>query len=278
MDPRSQEPRRNPQEMVTAPLACIRCGGPLQWVALAAPCPRCGTPVQLTLDEPPLSEEHPAALENLRLGARWVVWTFIASVAVGLIMVIWSIAVAIAKGDAKSIGQSPLLNFSATVLSLAVSISQVMGYWRLTTPGIVPSALDRANSAGASVRTLALATLFVGLCAVPLQLLGVVSNDHPLVTVGQIGLSLVSWVLHAVLLWKVMVFARPFVARIPDARLTNQTRIYAWLLPLLATVGIVVCLGPFVAYVLYAIFLWQFQGTIGRVLVHVQWAPANHFA
>ncbi len=264
--------------MVTAPLACIRCGGPLQWVALAAPCPRCGTPVQLTLDEPPLSEEHPAALDNVRLGARWVVMTLIASFAVGLLMFIGAIAIAIANGDAKTIESSPLLNVGGTMLGLAVSIASIMGYWRLTSPGIIPSVLDRANAAAGTVRTLAIASLAVSLCAIPLNLLSFISNQNPLVLVGLYGLGLVSWVLHAVLLWKVMVFARPFVARIPDARLTNQTRIYAWLLPLLATVGIVVCLGPFVAYVLYAIFLWQFQGTIGRVLVHAQWAPANHFA
>ena len=54
--------------------------------------------------------------------------------------------------------------------------------------------------------------------------------------------------------------------RVPDLRSARTCTLYMWLLPLIAIVGLCVCVGPLVAKVLHMVLLWQLRGHLAQAL------------
>lgn len=272
MNPIDQRGQRDGQDLVTAALACVRCGGSLQWSFLHGPCGHCGLPVRVTLNQPPLSDEHPAVLENLRMGARGIVFVALASVAVGIVCFAMGMVLFGRDGqDAKRIFTSPLFSIFSAIYGLAITVAQFMVYQRLTGPGLMPSELDASQSLPSTVRKFVAASVVISVFSVPIMLLESVTKPGGLMTALQYILGVTGWLLHVGLEWSTLRFIRPLAARMPDAGLAGRIRVYVWLVPLLSTVGIVVCVGPVVGSILYLLTLWQFQAGVQRTLIGLQW-------
>lgn len=244
----------------------------MQWSPLFGQCGHCGLPVQVTLHQPPLSDEHPAALENLRMGARGVVFVALASVAVGIFF--FGIATVLFARDgqnANRIFTSPLFSILSAIYGLAITIAQFVAYQKLTGARLMPSELDPSRSLPSTVRGFVAACVAVSVFSLPIMLLESVMTLGGLLLILQYILGVTSWLLHVGLQWSALKFIRPLAARMPDAPLAGRVRVYVWLVPVLSTVGIVVCVGPVVGSVLFLLTLWQFQAGVQRTLIGLQW-------
>ena len=64
----------------------------------------------------------------------------------------------------------------------------------------------------------------------------------------------------------VLAHAKWLSRRIPSCLLEGQAETYAWVLPLVAVAGLLVLVGPVVAWVLYLVYLNALRHRIGMIL------------
>jgi hypothetical protein len=215
---------------------------------------------------------------SLRTGLRLVLVGFATSV-VGFVVTTVLVAAFVGQGlmpAQTAMILSWVMGFLAAFLSLG-------GWWLLTGPD--PAIGDRTEQDGrlrrlqrSLVVVIAIGTilgfivLFTPLSRTPLQAFAGNIQVSPntrwdLAFTGAIAARLVLWAAKLLSFFVGLMVLRSIAARIPDPGLERTFRRMLWLVPLLASVGIVVCgLGPIAAIVLYAVGLWMLAGRLTRIL------------
>jgi hypothetical protein len=263
---------------------CLVCYYNLQGLPAAGVCPECGTPVADSLRGNLLRYSPVLFLHRLRTGISLVFWAALAST---LLMVLGVVARFVAAGAAAAAGGPPGGGWSSLVdavvagLTAIISGLSIYAWWLFSSPDPALLGQDRAESARRWLRwgvtAVAVTTLaaFIVSTAEAAGLLPSVApvgpgggpaalSSWPMVLSGVIWLAgFIAW---GVQFFAAMLYLRHMSMRMLDLELYRLARRNIWLLPVLYTVGALICVGPFIALVLYLIMLWGVRERLSRVL------------
>ncbi len=230
---------------------CIQCGYNLRGSPLAGKCPECGTDVSRSLQGILLQYASPDYQRSVESGLGLV----LNGILVSIVLVVVNILLAFAGGG--------WVVIVGAALGLIPQVMLVLGYLRYTTPDPQFVGTETPDAA----RNLARIAVLVGAgCALVqfLLQLGLLAGGNAAVggASGASGLgmvlagalavvSLLSLVAWAVQFFAVIKYTRWMAKRVPDGWIVDKTKLYIWLLPVLATVGALVLIGPLIALVLY---------------------------
>lgn len=231
---------------------CIQCGYNLRGSPLAGKCPECGTDVARSMQGVLLQHASTEYQRSVESGLGLV----LNGILVSIVLAVFNMALGIAGAPAS-------LVLVGTALGLVPQVMLVLGYMRYTAPDPQFSGTELPDAA----RKLARIAVLVGAACALVQLLlqlGIIAgaggavggaagaSGLSLILVGLIGLvSLLSLVAWAVQFFAVIKYTRWMAKRVPDGWIVDKTKLYIWLLPVLATVGALILIGPLIALVLY---------------------------
>lgn len=258
---------------------CLGCGYDLINLAANAQCPECGTPVLRSIRGNLLRFASTAYLLALRRGSILIIAGMILALVGGTLGGLGAAAAGVA-----TMGVPGALGWIQQVtLSLALAFSFVLfaGWFVLTTPDPGQLGDDTGKSARVWTRISVLVQVVVALCQLVLELgfnastRGFAALSDP-VAVLNMGLAGVGYLTSVGMLVAGSLYLRGVSRRIPDTNLVERFKLFAWLLPVLSTVGAIFCgLGPLVAQVLLIIALVQVIRLISPMLRAAQDAERN---
>lgn len=256
-----------------ADLLCIRCAAPLESEAGDAVCGRCGLKVAETTRRV-LLKANPVYVENLRtslglyIGVQITLLAFLVLSAMVNLM-LFALRVPVAG-----------VTFVTSVIGLLLSLTMQYTYWRLTEADHeypenhlqeTPRLVLRLSVGFACL--LALVSTIVALIVMPdlLSKIGTMPMDGkaPLPTLDP-SMMLMIWVpavagtaVTAVQSAALSSYLASLARRLPDPQLVQRSQMYVWLMPVLNTVGLLVCgVGPLVATVLMVLHVYRLRGRI----------------
>lgn len=219
---------------------CVRCGYALQGLSPVGKCPECGTDAALSWREPTLAAVTPEHLASLERGLSVVLYStpLLAAASVGATLLLEAV-------------NASHLAFAITDLCLfAISSLLLWGHWLLSRPEPSRKATEANLDARRVVRGVVLAQLALALTLLAMSLgsRAPFGAGTPLIE----WLTFSNWLLWAVQFSATMRLTRRIGGRIPDQFIVRRSKVYAWVLPFLATVGVLAAfLGPLIALILY---------------------------
>ncbi|GAB4515975.1 MAG: hypothetical protein Tsb0013_20570 [Phycisphaerales bacterium] len=254
---------------------CEGCGYDLRGLPTDGYCPECGRPVADTLRHAP----HPDFVRTVQRGLRFVFWAMIVQYAGGFA---FGIAIAVigfvaAMQSAGSGGQPSASSFlpytiASNIVNLVLAVVTAIGWWILTAPvpGVRPE--HDAPRARNGVRVAYIFHLLITIAA----LIRLVTNPPSYQPQGggtisilsnfpidDLLLGLLALIVYAVLIAMQAMHLRTIARTIPGHRGESLANTSVWLLPLLASVGVLACgLGPLVAAIILIVLCGVLLGAI----------------
>lgn len=234
---------------------CTSCGYNLSGLPVSGVCPECGQPVQRSLLGELLQFASPSYVKQVDSG----LWIILAAIIAYVLLIVLRVTLIAAfingKNAAGFTGAS--VEILTQGLSLLPSVLFILGYWKYTTPDPGFTGREKPNSARMVARIAACVQPAAKLGVVVAQLLGASTPR-----VGSFGANLVdlaAGIFHladlaayATLFFAIILYTRWIAFRVPDSDIIKETRSYIWLIPVLSTVGMILCgLGPLIALILY---------------------------
>jgi len=260
----------HPPTQATPPERCP-CGYDVRGLPAGTPCPECGTPVAL----PPIATASSRHIEQLRSGALLVAVGMIVQVVFGFLAGIVGAVLSIAaQSGGQSVPVSGILIVGG-VVSVVIGLAIAIGWWKMTATD--PERPDAEPLRWAlAVRIVAVVQVLFGVVsgAVQVQInAGGAAAAPGQIPPGTLAASLVTGLVS--IIWGAIYFGIciQFVhalARIAaDDSVLKQTKVYVWLVPLLASVGVLACgLGPLAATILLLIVLFKLRTTLAALRVN----------
>ncbi|MFA6045133.1 MAG: hypothetical protein WC718_09125 [Phycisphaerales bacterium] len=138
------------------------------------------------------------------------------------------------------------------IVTLGIQLVMCWGYFLLSEPDPGYTGIEKPDSARAWLRRSVIATAAVSLVQTMLMIIQQVTAAPPFlggILIATLILSMLAW---AVQFFSMMQYVRGLAKRAPDEPMAQRANMYMWLLPVLYTVGTLICgLGPLIALVLY---------------------------
>ncbi|MBX3359492.1 MAG: hypothetical protein KF745_13815 [Phycisphaeraceae bacterium] len=221
--------------------SCIGCGYDLVGLPVGGVCPECGRPVADSLRGILLqfaSKEY--------IGAALQGHTLVLG---GILLYL---AVQVAGIVARALVVEAWVDWGLQGCGIVSVLMIAGGYLRLTVRDPQFTGTERPGSAR---RVLQIAVMGQ-IAAMAATLTGVLllasgGTGAAWMVVIVVVLFVVDKVLWAVQFFAMMRYTRWLARRVPDGWVVKRTKVYMWLLPVLATVGIVIMVGPLIALVMY---------------------------
>jgi hypothetical protein len=273
--------------VVTFDCACTGCGQNLRGHEQLADCAHCGTPVVDSLGSEeailaslqyarPLNGPMPdPPLHLLRFSSP----QYLAGLHKGIVLVECGILCKIIVFAASipltaTLPPSHPANQAASLLSAAVAILTLAGWWRFSAPDPAQQA-DSGTTARGVLRTSL--SVSAGIAAATFVAQQFAANTPSNMAYQQMSFtSLGLLALAGAAVWVINFFAtlmymQGLARRLPDPALEKRARTYMWLLPVLSVFG--VCLfyvGPLIAFVLYVCEVEQWRAKLKAIRFEVQ--------
>lgn len=247
-------------QVVTDGRFCYRCGYALTGLPVDGACPECATDVALSLREPWLSNTSNEYLKTIKRGLSFVLNGILLQIVFFILTAISSVAFAFG-----AVALVPLFALS----QLGISILILAGYWLYTQPDPGQMAFEASDSARKIVRwvvAIQAATSLAGflLLAVAGFMHGPIADMLDVIEGILYLIGSAVWLLQ---FFAVMRYTRWLAARVPDKKMIRHTRLYMWLLPVIAIVGaIALMLGPLIALILYWNLLHRLRLHLKRII------------
>lgn len=232
---------------------CVKCSYNLRGLPAAGVCPECGTPVAMSLRGILLQYAGKDYLETVRSGLSFVLNGILLMIIVNVLLFVAGMISASGTGVTSS-----TLSVLSAVAQLGVSVLILFGYWRYTQPdpGFLgndypdtPRKVIRAAVAVQAAAAVAQVLAQLALIALPITAGGPMMMLMGLVVLVVSLCGLVAWIVG---FFGIMRYTSWMASRVPDQYIIKRCRIYMWLLPVIAVVGVVVLfLGPLIALVMY---------------------------
>ncbi len=249
---------------------CVGCGYNLSGLPLSGNCPECAKPVRLSLLGELLQFAAPEYVKSIDTGLRVIIAAIIAYLVLWILKIGLSIALAAYTGNGQL---SPAaLDLILQGLMLLPSIFFIFGYWLYTTPDPGFTGLEKPTSARTIARIAACVQPGAKLGAITIKLLGVHAPGAgtfggALLDMLSRAFSVLDFAAFATLFFAITLYTRWIAFRVPDEGLVKRTREYIWYLPLLQTIGLLLCgLGPLIALILYLSMLLAIRERTKRAI------------
>ncbi len=277
---RPSAPPTTPGGLPTGPVRdgvlCVSCGYELAGLAPSGACPECGTLVARSLRGDLLAFAPAEYLARLHRGAAIVVVTILVMV-VFVVLGIGLMAYLALSGVGGSAGGGVSLAVLEGVMGLgglALGLILLYGWWLLSTPMPMHQStqMDTARRwvrglliASAALTALEfVADLAMGPPAGSASPAGSAASMSAMVLLG--GLGLLSALVGVAGYVMQMLYVAWLGQRIPDQDIHRRGKRNAWLVPVLATVGVIIIIGPLIALVLY----WNLVDALRKQLKHLR--------
>jgi hypothetical protein len=234
------------------PRPCFKCAYDLRGLRVDGNCPECGTPVAESLRGIFLHFADKEYIAKITSGVSLILNSILLMV---LAMVFGGVALDAGKALELSRTSSHLV---PQLLIFAVSVMSCVGYFRFATadPGFVGTGYpDTARKFIRGVAVLQIVLAFVRFVAIMIPRSPQTNADFisafVMFLAAGVAMTVIGLVVWSVQAIAMMNYVHWLSRRIPDAYLDRWSTTYRWLLPLLATVGILLIIGPLFAIVMY---------------------------
>jgi hypothetical protein len=268
----------SPDDRVPDDRPCLVCGYNLRSIAVSGHCPECGTPVERSLRGILLRYSAPDYVAMLRRGITLVEASLFLQIVVGIVGVVVMFAImglgakAAASAPAPPGGKPAAPGFAGPGLAYEmakqgaealVKLLTLGGWWMFSTPDPALTTQDPAYRSRRLLRVFlaisaafSLASVIVGMFpalraplmpgpAVPAGMASAITYVAILGLLGG-GAQLLGFIFS-------MNYMAHLSRRIPDAAMEKQAKMYRWLLPVIYVFGMVVCVGPLAAFIMYVV-------------------------
>jgi len=258
--PDRQDAPRDPHTpgRVETPIRCITCGYNLLGLDEAAVCPECATPVQDSTEGTLLGHSAPEYIHTLHHGALYVLLAVVIGVflALGSVLVIAAIT---ASG-----ASAPWMVSAAEVLqqlgAIALNLLGLYGWWKLTTPDPSYTGRDTGDGARGILRSVVAALAIFAIISAPFNIIvvaqpGILGQGLSASLLVVALLSVASFFLYLVQFFASLHYIAWLGRRVPDPEIVARAYRYRWLLPMIFFLGLLVLVGPFIAFIMYYMLL-----------------------
>lgn len=245
-----------------AGVSCFFCGYSLQGLQIGAACPECGGPIDRPLD--------PETTRSLLGGLRFVFWLTIAQLGLGFALgAVFGVLTALSGAASGQPNQQFVNSYTLwlSIFSVTVNVLLLAAWWRITKP--IPSIAPEYNAPRA--RNGVRFTMFVSLVLAIAATVRLIVNPPQAIPPPQPGQAFSIWnyirpddlILGAIglLISALLISMQALYLRFVSRRLQGRAGLEladtcVWLVPLLATVGLLACgLGPIAALVLVLVLM-----------------------
>jgi len=273
--------------VVDADRPCLGCGYNLRNLGVDGQCPECGSPVERSLRGNLLEFASREYVANLRRGCTLVEIGVIAEVLGGIAVFGLAAAVAISRGALIKGGAMPSMAGMPveqinSLVEVGASLVAVLGWWLLSNPDpamLGPDADTRVRRVlrvlllvGAATAIGSLLMSFVpGMARGVFSVSGIGNSSFSPALIAATLFGIAALLVKVGLIFAKILFLRHLAERIPSAGLLATSRIYIWLIPVLSTVGIVLCgLGPLLATIFFTLYVDKYRKELGAVLARME--------
>ena len=245
---------------------CVTCSYRLAGLDAAGLCPECGTPVARSLMGNHLRFASPQYLRWLHTGLLMIIISFAGQLAIMALSLVVGLGMVIASGMG-GVGTPAMMVFTfvSALLGTLVSLLGLYGWWLFSSPD--PGFVGRDDGGQArrlvrvSVVLLAVMSVAQVFTATP------AAAARPLVMIASMGMGVIGLAITALWFFAAILYIRWLAPRASNTAVALRTRLYIWLLPVLTTVGALLCgLGPLIALILF----WIMLDALRRDLKHIR--------
>lgn len=258
---------------------CLACGYDLLGLVSTGACPECGAPVERSLRGNLLEFADTQFLKEMRLGARVVFIGTLVALGVGLVVGAGAVAFGMAAQSGANVTGGRWTEVLPRITEFVGAIVVLAGWWLLSRPDPGQLGEDTGAKSRRWLRIFLVAEIGATLAAFVVAMVpgwqAAMANamsgaGPPTISMGLVIVALsglATLVATTGRFFAAVAYIRSLAPRVPDAALHREATRNLWLLPILNTVGILLCgLGPLAATILFLIMLHRLsKGVAGAM-------------
>lgn len=249
--PRELDSPAPPVDLADLDVPCRNCSFNLRGLSPESNCPECGTPIWRSIRGNLLIYAGADYLSSLSRGLNCILIAALLQLAV-LVTGIAVTVVAIASMAAIGLTPPANLNVIIAAATLPITMLTLYGWWLFSAPDPGVHEGDRGDRPRRTVRGATIVLAAASLLSLLAQSFALLSPELQLVAGG---VSVIASVAGIVQFFASILYVRWLAPRFPSPSTEKQASQYLWLLPLIYILGMCVIVGPFVATIMYFLFL-----------------------